>query len=64
MSKTSTLDQENQTYDGTLAKEIRDVFQSEASSPSRKALNFILGFAAAYQPVKCGVSEQVDVLNN
>ena len=53
------------TYNDALMKGIRKVFKAESKqTPSSKALNFIFGYAAAYESVETGLMGKMEVMNN
>ena len=54
------------TYSEALAEGIREAFQTESKrqTPSRKTLNFIFGYAAAYESVETRLMGKMGVMNN
>lgn len=46
-----TLDYNEPIVDETLVAQIKDVFAAERKKPSKSVMRFILGYAAAYEPV-------------
>ena len=54
------------TYNDAFTDGIREVFQAESKrqNPSSKTLNFIFGYAAAYQAVETRLMGKMEILNN
>ncbi|MCQ2304914.1 MAG: hypothetical protein MJZ97_07990 [Bacteroidales bacterium] len=53
------------TYNDALLDGIRKVFQTESKhAPSSKTLNFIFGYAAAYESVETRLMGKMEILNN
>ena len=52
--------------DEVLVSQIKSVFQreSENQKPSRNVMQFLLGYAAAYNTVNTGLMGQVAYMNN
>lgn len=64
MTVNATLNCNEPIFDETLATKLRAVFAAETSKPSNKVLDFIFGFAAAYESVGTGLFGAVDVMKN
>ena len=53
------------TYNDALMDGIRKVFQAESKkTPSSKTLNFIFGYAAAYESVETRLMGKMEILKN
>ena len=52
--------------DNILVSQIKSVFERESENqrPSRNAMQFLLGYAAAYDTVNTGLMGQVAYMNN
>ena len=52
--------------DAVLISQIKSVFQRESENqrPSRNVLQFLFGYAAAYEAVNTGLMGQVAYMNN
>ncbi|MBP5797266.1 MAG: hypothetical protein J6W26_03225 [Bacteroidales bacterium] len=47
----ATLNCNEPLIDETLTAQLKDLFSAERQSPSKSVMNFIFGYAGAYEPV-------------
>ena len=64
MTVNATLNLHEPIIDETFATQLKDVFSSEKGKPSRKVMQFIFGFAAAYESIGSEFLGAVDVMRN
>lgn len=64
MTVNATLNCNEPIFDETFAKKLKAVYAAEVGKPSKKVLDFIFGFAAAYESMGTGLFGAVDVMKN
>ena len=64
MIANATLNCNQPIHDETFATPLRELFSAEKSKPSSKVMNFIYGFAAAYEAIGSELLGSVDVMKN
>lgn len=64
MTVNATLHCNQPVYDETFATPLRELFSSEKGKPSSRVLDFIFGFAGAYESLGSELLGAVDVMKN
>ncbi|MBO7083247.1 MAG: hypothetical protein J6W30_05325 [Bacteroidales bacterium] len=64
MMENATLNYNEPLLDEILTAQIHDVFASETQKPAKSVLDFIFGYAAAYESVENGLFGRVEFSKN
>ena len=64
MIANATLNCNQPVYDDTFAAPLKELFSAEKSKPSSKVLDFIFGFAGAYESIGSELFGTVDFMKN
>ena len=64
MTENATLKTNEPILDETFMSQIKDVFAAESAQPGKSALNFIYGFAAAFESLQNDLFGTVAIMKN
>ena len=64
MTENATLNYNEPLLDENLTAQIHDVFASETKKPAKSVLDFIFGYAAAYESVENELFGRVEFSKN
>ena len=64
MTGNATLNCNEPVLDDYFKSQLKEVFASQNEKPGKSVLNFIFGYAAAYESMTSGLLGSVDLFNN
>lgn len=64
MTGNATLNCNEPILDDYFKSQLKEVFASQNEKPGKSVLNFIFGYAAAFESMTTGLFGSVDLINN
>lgn len=64
MTGNATLNCNEPILDDYFKSQLKEVFASQNGKPGKSVLNFIFGYAAAFESMTSGLFGSMDVINN
>ena len=64
MTGNATLNCNEPILDDYFKSQLKEVFASQHEKPGKSVLNFIFGYAAAFESMKSDLMGSLDIINN